>query len=467
MKYLVGYLLFVLITLNSFNAKGQTHLSGQVAINLNTGLIACDFKLINLPNVENYKVLLNKGFNIKHFKNEDNTTLHYNGYYAPFVQGEALGYHFSDSKRNKIDLPRAFEVSYVGAFPKYENEYNVFDFKGLIAINNQTLRATEQTKWYPVIYDVDADKLFNSYTYDIEVSIIGTTNTDSTSIFINGSAPKKETKSRFVSKKQVPLFLFAGNYSFIDNNGDYILNADVTSQNAELIFNNIEIIKASLSEKLKQKFTDNIYLLNHKAVNKRRAGSSWGFNVYPSFAFTGLNFNTLVKENKRFDDNNIRYFAHEFAHNYFSTNVNSGKLKWFWLESFPEYLSFSVASDLCDKEYLPKVLLFKTKRLSDKNFKPLTEIVDKDEIDDLYRYSLGPLILQCFQDTFSKEKTNKIMVSLLKKANRKSLTLKDFKEAAIESGIKKSDFESFNEKYISSKNFKSNVIDFITKKYSP
>lgn len=459
LKHFNAFLLFIL--LNSFSVIAQTHLSGKVFIDLNSGLMRCDFKLTNLPKVENYKILLNKGFNVKHFKREDNTTLHYDGYFNPFVQGEALGYHFRDTKRNKLGLPKTFEVSYVGAFPKFENEYNAFDFKGLIAINNQTLRATEQTKWYPVIYDVNADKFFNSYTYDIEISITG-----GTTIFVNGSAPKKAKKAKFVSKKEVSLLLFVGNYDFVESNGDYILNANVTSQNAKLIFSNIETIKKSLSKKLKQEFTDNIYLLKHKAVNKRKAGSSWGFNVYPSFAFTGLDFNELVKENKRFKDSNTRYFAHEFAHNYFSYNVSSGTLKWFWGESFPEYLSFSVASDLCDKNYLPKVLLGKAKRLADKNFKPLTEIENANEINDAYRYSLGPLILQCFQEVFGKPKTNKVLIALLKRADTKILTLIDFEEAALGSGIKKTDFEAFYKKYISAKDFKSNVIDFITKKYS-
>ena len=60
-------------------------------------------------------------------------------------------------------------------------------------------------------------------------------------------------------------------------------------------------------------FEDNIYLIKHQPVDEREAGSSWGFNTYPSFAFTGLDFADLVNESGQFSENMYKFFGHEFA----------------------------------------------------------------------------------------------------------------------------------------------------------
>lgn len=455
-----NFTLFAFIcALLSFNiVSAQIHIEGNVEINMASGLFICNFNLTNIPKLNDYSILLNKGMNIKYFKDSENELINYEGHYNGEIKGEAISYIFKND--STVIIPPEFNVTYRGAFPVYSNDFNKFDYKGIIAFNNKTLRASEQTKWYPVIYDAANDRILNSYTYDLTITIKG-----GNTIFVNGNAPKKGETSRFVSKKAHPLLLFAGTYSFIESNGDYILNTTVSKETSEKVFNNTTNIKSTLSKNLGLEFTDKIYLINHKAINKRRKGSSWGFNTYPTFAFTGLNFDKLLNDKGNFLNDYYRYFGHEFGHNYFGNNVMSGKLSWFWLESFAEYLSYNVAEDLCGIEFLNQVLLKQIKNIEDDNFIPLNKIENRDEIDEKYRYILAPLMLKCFEDRFGRNKMSLTLKSLLGLAKNETLTLLHWKESAIKNGIKKEAFERFEKEFIKNEKFKQNIIDEIRKNH--
>ncbi|MCP2043178.1 M1 family aminopeptidase [Pontibacter sp. HSC-36F09] len=429
---------------------------------MKTGLINCRFTLTNVPALEKYSILLNKGMNVKYFKDSEDKLMDYAGHFGGNTNGEAIAYAFTNAANDTVALPSAFKVEYKGAFPVYaKNDLNVFDYKGIIAFNGQTVRATEQTKWYPVIYDAANDRLLHDYTYDLTISI-----KDGSSIFINGSAPQEKQKARFTSTKAYPLLLFAGNYNFLHNGGDYILNADISQQTAEKIFNNIGKIKAVLAANLQLDFTDNIYLINHSPVNERPKGSSWGFNTYPSFAFTGLNFEDLITKENKFPDNIYKYYGHEFGHNYFGNNVFSGKLSWFWLESFAEYLSYNVAEDIVGQDFLNQTLLKQAKQLEGKTFTPLNEVKQREDIDNTYRYVLAPLMLKCFEDTFGREKMNGVIKSLLRASKSETLTLEHWKQAALQQGIPEKDFRDFEKAFVESKDFKQNIVNAIVKKHS-
>ena len=439
----------------------QPHLKGNVEIEMKTGMISCSFTVTNAPELANYSILLNKGMNVKYFKDKNGKLMDYAGHYDGKMNGEALSYAFKGAKNDTIALPSAFYVEYKGAFPVYKNDLNAFDYKGIIAFNGATVRATEQTKWYPVIYDAANDKLLQDYTYDLTITI-----KDGTTVFINGSAPQKKQNARFTSAKAYPLLLFAGNYNFVNNGGDYILNADISQQTAQKIFSNIEIIKAAFSKNLQLEFTDNIYIINHKPVNKRPEDSSWGFNTYPTFAFTGLDFADLITKEGKFQDYIYKYYGHEFGHNYFGNNVMSGKLSWFWLESFAEYLSYNITEDIVGEAYLKQALLKQVKQLEGKDFTPLTEIRQREEIDNTYRYTLGPLMLKCFEDTFGREKMNGVIKTLLHNAKTETLTLEHWQKAALQQGISAQEFSDFEKTFVQSKDFKENIIAAIQKKYS-
>ena len=441
----------------------QPIIKGTVEINMQTGLFTCSFQLSNLPPLSSYKILLNKGMNIKYFKDADGTLINYSGYHNGEIKGEAIEYSFVGENDQELNLPSNFEITYKGAYPVYSNDFNPFDYKGVIAFNEKTLRAADQSKWYPVIYDVKNDKLLDNYVYDINFIV---KNENENSIFINGSSPQKANKYRFTSTKSYPLLIFVGTYDFVSDNGNYILNTKVDQEIAEKIFKNIETIKAALAQDLNKEFTDNIYLISHTPINKQKKGSSWGFNVYPAFAFTGLDFTKLIGENGKFVPETLRFFSHEFAHNYFSSNMASGDLKWFWLESFPEYLSYKVYEQLVGKNFLEEQLEPRLNYIDDEEFVPLSEVSESSQINDKYRYFLGPLLIQCFEDQFGEKRTNLTLQYLLDFADNEILTIHSWQKAAIISGISEEEFEDFESRFISSENFKQNIIEEIRKNHS-
>ena len=406
-NYYSTLLLLSLLLLPFFSAAQNTpHISGKVFIDMNTGLVQCDFTLSNLESLEKYTILLNKGMNIKHFRDVEGKPIGYHGFYDGNMKGEALEYLLIGDNRKLMPLPQTLQVNYIGAFPKYTDSYNLFDFKGFIALNDETLRATEQTKWYPVIYDTENDRKINQYTYAIDVELVG-----GTSIFLNGSAPKKAQKASFESKKAVPLFLFTGNFDFVERKGNYIINSQISSEKAAMVFQNVNMVQDYLEKSLDRVFDGKIYLINHKAVNQRRGG--WGFNTYPAFAFTGKDmFKNILTEDGTFDNGSYRYFAHEFAHNYFGNNVQSGNLFWFWLEAFPEYLSITFAEKVGGKEFLKKVIESKFRIVKDKSFVPLSKVKEPNEVTDVYRYHMAPLILLSFDFQFGRERTFEVLKKL-------------------------------------------------------
>lgn len=452
--------IITICTLLFFSAiHSQIHIHGSVDIDMNRGLIECNFDLSNIPKIKDYRILLNKGMNVKHFKNDNNELIDYKGHYNAKVKGEGIEYILKDDAQT---IPSTFHISYKGAFPIYKNEFSAFDYKGIVAFNGETLRATEQTKWYPVIYDVTKDKLINSYTYNLKINVVGRN-----TIFINGSAPKKGNSVQFVSKKAHPLLLFIGDYDFIENNGNYIINTSVTKENSSKVFKNIEVIKEYLSKNLDLEFTDKIYLINHKALNKRKEGSSWGFNSYPTFAFTNLDFNKMLEENGNLNNRMFKYFGHEFGHNYFGYNVKSGVLSWFWIESFAEYLSYTVIEELSGADFLKETLIKQAKSIKDEdNFIPLDKIKNESEIGNKYRYVVAPLMLKLFEDKFGRKKMSLIIKKLLKLSESETLTLDKWKKAAIDTGVNEKEFNEFMKKFISNKKFEQNIKREILKKYS-
>ncbi|MFD1771176.1 hypothetical protein [Sphingobacterium suaedae] len=461
MKKIIFSNLFIL----SFPFLFAQTIKGTVEINMKDGLFNCNFELHNIPQNKNYKILLNKGMNIKYFKDSNGNLVDFEGHYDGKTKGEAIEYTLLDKDGKTLTIPTSFQVDYRGAFPIYfdnTEDYGPFDYKGIIAFNGKTLRAADQSKWYPTLYDVENDKLIDKYPYEVTIKV---TNSENNSIFINGNVPQKTLSEHFISTKPSSLFIFIGNYDFISQPAGYIINLDTDNKSVARIFKNIEAVKEKLANNLNLKFTDKIYIINHKAVNRRRPGSSWAFNDYPAIAFTDLNPAKMLDDKGQFEPWYSKFLGHELAHNYFGTHMLSGKLSWFWLESFAEYLSFNVTEDFGFNAFLKESLLSGAKNVESQNFIPLSEITEMSQINESYRYILAPLMLKCFEDTFGREKTNRVLQSLLEYAKKNTLTLELFDEAAIASGIEAVDYQKFKQTYITSKDFKQNIIAQIRKVY--
>lgn len=432
----------------------QPHLSGTITINAKEGLIDCDFKLNNLPKIQNYSILLNHGMTIKAFSDSANKPYEYEGFYSGRTKGEAIEYFLMKTEEDTIKtLPTSFGIKYRGAFPIYDsNEVNVFDFKGFIAVNNKTIRATEQSKWYPVIYDAINDKLIDSYTFELTV-ISQNTKT----VFINGCVPQQKTKAFFASTIPRQLFLFAGDYNVTQSNGNYILNAPISTETANKIFTQLDKIKAFHAANLGLSYKENIYIISHKAVKAMRKDQSWGFTIFPSFAYAGVDFNTLINEKGEFDNGNLAFFAHELSHYYFGSKMLSGSLSWFWLESTTEYLSLKTEQHFADTTFFNKRMRNYASIVTKANFTPLANIVKSEDINSDYRYVYGPLILFAFEKQFGEKATYAMLKNIIQLANTESLTIASWKKAAQSAGINNDAFNTFASTYINTEKAAANT----------
>lgn len=454
MRYLIAAFLFLWQT----TATAQPHIQGTVTLNKSQGLIACDFTLTNLPPLPRYRILLNHGMNIQYFVSDSGKVLMYDGFYSGKMRGEALEYALMKNNEDTFaTLPQSFRVKYRGAFPMYGDTLNSFDFKGFIACNGKTIRATEQAKWYPVIYDVAADRLIDNYSYDITVN-----SDDCKTVFINGSTPQQKSSATFQSKTPRALFLFAGDYDFVASNGNYILNAPIDASTASKIFKELDRIKAFQAKALGLTYNENIYLISHKAVEPYGPQRSWGFTIFPSFAYAGLNFKTLLDSNGKMENGTLAFFAHELSHYYFGDKMMSGVQQWFWLESTTEYFSLKAAEALTDTGFYNSRVREYARALQHKKYKPLAQVTDVAEISDDYRYVYGPLLLLSFEKTFGQKKIFAILSGFLKRTEMEAPGLSLFKQMALQNGIKEEVYDRFYNSFFSSDSALQNTIRFIS-----
>ncbi|MDQ1139548.1 hypothetical protein [Pedobacter agri] len=255
---------FFILSLISGIASAQIpHLNGQVDIDMKTGQITCDFTLSKIPNLgKDYQIVLNKGFNIKAIKDANNNTLKYSGFYGGAMRGEGLTYApiFKDST---MVNPKRLHILYTGAFPIYTDTLNFIDFKGLIAFNGKTMRAADQSKWYPIIYDVKKDRLIEQITFNIQVSAKG-----AKTIFVNGDLPQSGPAGRFKSDIAIAPMLFVGDYGVQKTDGALFLNTNMNQRQLSVFEQNIAEMKAYFSKNLKIPYNTKNVFIEHEPVEK-------------------------------------------------------------------------------------------------------------------------------------------------------------------------------------------------------
>ena len=425
------------------------HLSGQVEISMSTGQVSCNFTISNIPDLgKEYQILLNKGFNIKYIKDSANKTLSYSGYYNGKMRGEGLTY-IPVAGNDVLTNPKTLHINYLGSFPIYTDTLNFTDFKGLIAFNGKTMRATDQSKWYPIIYDVKNDRQIEQLTFDIEVI-----SKDAKTIFVNGDLPKAAPKARFTSKVPLSPMLFVGNYDVQNTKNAMFLNTAMNAKQLKVFEENIAEIKSYYSKNLNIPYETKNIFIEHEPIEKFNKGRSWGFVSFPVIAFAGIKLGDMVSEEKSSlkDSSDYPFIAHEIGHYYFGDVLQpNSTLFWFFLESTAEYLSVKAAEAKFGKEFTAKYFRERGKEL--KNFKavPLNKITEMNQISGTYRYYYGPFLLRGLEQIIGEKRMFKYLTTILKAD--KSFTNYDFlKQNAMKSGISEAEWSTFEKEFILSEN---------------
>jgi len=328
------------------------HLTGEVKISILNGTIEGDLEYSNLPKLKNYSIWLNTGLNLRYFRDgEDKFNYGNIKYYDEEKSSEAFQYYFPDKDNKDRFLPEKFKINYVGKFPVISDTLkasNRGDWKGNIAFNGKSIRASEQTAWYPILYDIENDVELNKVTYDIKINCI-----DCESIYLNGSSPIKGKTVNFKSDKPISMMLFAGIFDFTKNNHTYFINTELNSEQEKVLGSWTDKIVNFYENKFKIPYENSVTYLYTTPISKKNA---WMFVTYPTIVIIGQEkYNVksyfAPNTNKLKDNSNIEYFAHELGHYYFGTViVPNSELRWVFLEGLTEYLALQTVKEVLGEE---------------------------------------------------------------------------------------------------------------------
>lgn len=247
--------------LTGFVASAQTpHITGDVYISVKEGTFKADLTVSRLPITTNYAIRLNSGMNVQFFKDSTNTfsyTADKN--YDPEKAYESFQYWFPSNDQKSRYLPRRFNISYVGAFPVYSDSAKRSDrgdWKGNMAFNGKTLRASEQTAWYPILYDTLQDKAYQNVTFDITIHT-----PDAKAIYLNGCPPQYGKTARFRLERPFPLLLFVGDFDFKKERNTYLVNTTLTKLQAAVLDDWFSRIKDYYQQHLEIPYRADVTLL--------------------------------------------------------------------------------------------------------------------------------------------------------------------------------------------------------------
>jgi hypothetical protein len=453
-----------------FLSTGQTpHLTGNIFVSVSKGTIRCNLTLSNIPMVKDYCIRLNTGLNIEYLRDSaDRTNYSYSKHYDDKKSDESFEYVIEKEDSGKAS-PSTIIFSYTGAFPVVKDTNKILrDWKGNIACNGNTILASEQSAWYPIIYDRKNDLTIDKYTYNLTVTC-----DDGKAIYVNGSSPKYGKTNTFKSAKPVALLLFSGNYGFEQLNNIHFINTGLTKEKLSLLSKKTNDITNFYQHKLGIPYGDKVTYLASSTTSK---GTAFLFVTYPSVMIVGAkewNINNLFDSRKPVIDTNWgAYISHELAHYYFGTLFTpNSDLRFPFLEGFTEYLSLQyIRYSLGEKyyhlkqdEYSKSVTQFKEK------IPPLSQLTNDElttsnnrSMGEMYRYRYFPLLLTAIEKEIGADAMWK-WISVIIKDKNATTNYAYFKKSLLQSGVNESTLNSIEEKFITSKAAVENVLAAIEK----
>ncbi|HMQ08669.1 MAG TPA: tetratricopeptide repeat protein [Saprospiraceae bacterium] len=368
-------------------------IKGNVTISIADGEMICDFEIQDIPPLEDYEIFINAGLNIKQFWDlETGKALSYRRNYNPLYSYEAFNYHFPDSEGSGKYLPNKIKVQYTGKFPVIDDISKASewgDWKGNIAFNHMSVRADGlQTAWYPILYDVKAEYQYSEVRYDITISCA-----DCTAIYLNGSNPYKGSIANFSSEVPVEIFLMAGIYDFIDQNGLIALNTFLDENELKVVDDKMQTIMNYYESYTGIPYGGKMVLVQNTPVSQL---NSWFFVSFPSLVSITHN-----RENglERLTDPLSPLWgtmAHEAAHYYFSTSKFNSGIDLILTEGFAEYMSLKASISMLGIDFYREKIVEKLKSIGKFEPQPLSSLktrLDYKPQNDRYVYHYMPLLL--------------------------------------------------------------------------
>ena len=453
------YKLITFLFLFSLKAFAQTpHLTGEMSLSTKKGTISCEFNLSNIPSLEDYTIWLNTGFNFARITDESGEIKYQYKKVYNDKSSEAFQYYITPQPNQGKFFPKTLKFTYTGAFPVISDTtlmYETGDWKGNIAFNGTTVRMTDQSAWYPILYDVQNDKVINSYTYTIKVN-----NEEGGATYLNGEIPKAGGANIFSSNVPVPMLLFAGAFTFLQQQDIYFINTRLSAPERGLLSQLTTSMVNFYSDKMNIPYGSKISYMETTPVSKYNA---WLFVTYPTVALVGRQFtmHNLFRNspNLAVDTASFSLIAHELAHYYFGTLFTpNSDLRWVFLEGVNEYLSLQFVKEKFGKmAYQKRVLKYLMATEGIKQLIPLDKLKANTPLDDAYKYNYIPLLLTAME----KEVGLKQMwrwLNLVANSKNEITNYSFFKSSLIRSGIPPKTYDAFEERFIMNEKSKENLI---------
>ena len=428
-------------------------------LDIEKGSVNCIFKFTKISEKGSYSVFLNRGFNVKYYK-LDNQVLDA----GKNFKNNSIEYDIYRANSTDSDLPLTnlenIEVTYSGGFPVFNGtERNDGDDMGNIAIKDNILRATIQSNFIPELYDRFSKKRIQSFTYNITVK-----SNKKITVYLNGCVPQTGTKLEFTNKNPLDFLIYAGNYNVKHQGNLYLLNSNLENKFVTVLTENVKKISAYYSKAMGIGYDDKVVFPQIFSVGPPNQYRKWAFTVTPTIVMDVNELSSKIDLNTKTitDVNTFRIIAHEMAHKYFMQQLNATGTKNLWRfyhETLAQYLAFKAVENLVSKDAYQKTLdeFTFTKENKDAVFKTFEEI-ENSEID-LTRasYDYYPLYLIGFEKMFGIEKTLQLLQSLVTDKNDFTFDTEYFKSRAIKTGISNQDFAIYSNDYLNSKNCIKNI----------
>jgi hypothetical protein len=411
------------------------HLTGQVVLWPSQGVIDASLCLTRFTPRRVARLLLANPLNIKVITDSTGRVIPYDGEYGGRIIGEAREYVV----RQPDSLPplATLCVQYRGAVPPFDSATAFTDWKGRIVSMRGDLRAAEQTRWYPTLFDSATGAAEDRVTYDLHVRCA-----TCRAIYVNGSEPVADTAGRFVSSVPRTIMLYAGSFDVHRAPAVTFVNGQADAKTAAVFSDAIGRVGKYYENLLGVPYGEHPVLLSFESVSRVYPNGvvRWQFVTWPTITFSGgLDFDRLLDTTgvaPRVPDWLWGSLSHEMGHYYFGTlRMPHGPLYWFVLESTAEYLALKSTAALRGDVAGATRMIGALNTSTNERYPPLSEITEREQIGATFRYQQAPMRLLALDWQVGEKKVAEMLRALLQSDAGEAADYAAVQRAAARAGI--------------------------------
>jgi len=303
---------------------------------------------------------------------------------------------------------------------------------GNMAFNDKTLRASNQTAWYPILFDAATGKVHDRYTYELTVHC-----PDCEALYLSGSEPARGQSATFKSAEPAHLLLFAGQFAFRESDPMFFINTNLPEASLTSLQARKDDIIAHYEELLQIPYGGDLTLV---ATSSTAVKPGFSFVSYPTIVFVGNNEGTwdignlFDAQTGQYKDQSIRFLAHEIAHYYVGTYFKpGGPLFWGFNEGLTEYLAARYLRQINrDDLHLAAIKQWMNQSAGMEHYVPIADVTEADQLAfDAYRYNFVPLLLTILEQEIGQDAMDQ-WVRLLLQRRSATVDLAFWRESVLE-----------------------------------